>query len=334
MKSSRPTIREVARRAGVSHQTVSRVLNGSPSVSPETRQRVEAAIAELGYRPNAIARSMARGETRTLACIAPNLTDYTFASIVEGAEQRAREHGYFLVAAAAADPDAFAALVDKLAGQRRVDGLLVINPYMDERYTLIPKKFPLVFVGARTREQPISSVSLDDYQLARAATRHLIEIGCRRLATVTGPLREDCTNDRLDGFRDELQAAGLPFDPALVQAGDWSASSGRDALQRLAAANRLPDGIFAQNDRMALGVLRAARELGIAVPEQLAVIGVDDMPLASYFDPPLSTMRQDMPAIGRAAADLLLTHIRNPKTSPQHIFIPAELITRESTVRA
>src|SRR5512139_595267 len=158
MPTSRPTIRDVAREAGVSHQTVSRVINGSEDVLPETRAQVEEVIQRLGYRPSAIARSMARGQTHTLACISPNLTDYTFASVIEGAETEARRDGYFILSSSATDPEAFRALVDELVHHRRVDGLIIINPYSDDRYKHIPQDFPVVFVGARSHGEAISSV--------------------------------------------------------------------------------------------------------------------------------------------------------------------------------
>lgn len=333
MSASRPTIRDVARLAGVSHQTVSRVINRSNDVTPDTRDRVEAAILELGYRPSAIARSMARGETRTLACISPNLTDYTFASIIEGAEQEARSQGYFLLSSSAGNAQGFAELMEELVGHRRVDGLLIINPYADERHQLIPPDFPVVFVGAHSRGSAIPSVCLDDEDVARAATRHLLERGHRRIALITGPMVEDCSVDRRTGFIQSLEQAGVPFEESLVYQGDWSASSGRKALLTFAEHGRLPEAVFAQNDRMALGVLHAARELGLRVPEQLAVIGVDDMPLASYFDPPLTTMRQDMPRIGREAARLLLERIHNPQSAISHIKLTAELVVRQSTCK-
>ncbi len=331
MPPSRPTIRDVAHLAGVSHQTVSRVINGSTDVTAETRDRVEAAILELGYHPSAIARSMARGQTHTLACISPNLTDYTLASIIEGAELEARNQGYFLLSTSAQNAVDFNELIKELVGHGRVDGLLVINPYADERYQLIPENFPLVFVGAHSRGAPIASVCLDDEDAARAATEHLLARGHRRIALITGPMAEDCCVDRRAGFIQALENAEVPFDKSLVYEGDWSASSGREALLTLARRGNLPEAVFAQNDRMALGVLHAARDLGIRVPEQLAVIGVDDMPLASHFDPPLTTMRQDMPRIGREAARLLLENIQNPQAALLHIKLRAELIVRQST---
>jgi DNA-binding LacI/PurR family transcriptional regulator len=298
MAQSRATIRDVAALAGVSYQTVSRVINDDERVRPVTRQRVEAAIAELDFRPNAIARFMATGTTRTLTCLAPNLTDYTFARIIEGAEQEARRHGYFLFSASAEDEATFATLVDQLVASGRTEGLLVINPYADSRHRYLPDNVPSVFVGARPREEAVDSVALDDEGAAIIAAEHLLALGHRRIATICGPMREDCSQDRLAGYQAVLAAAGLPLDADLVAEGDWSATSGHEAFARLMRQPSPPSAIFAQNDRMAVGVLRAAREAGLHVPSQLAVVGFDDMPLASYFDPSLTTMRQDLVAIG------------------------------------
>jgi len=331
MSTSHPTLRDVARLAGVSHQTVSRVINGSEDVLPETRAIVESAIEQMGYRPNAIARSMARGQTHTLACISPNLTDYTFASVIEGAEVEARQHDYFMLSSSASDPQAFRALVDELVGHRRVDGLIVINPYADERFQYIPKDFPLVFVGASAHEKNICSVSLDDEKVAYEATRHLITLGHTKIALVTGPMEEDCSQDRTEGYQRALQEAGIAFDKTMVVEGDWSASSGQSALLSFVEQGRVPSAVFAQNDRMAMGILRAARDINLKVPSQLAVIGVDDMPLSSYFDPPLTTMRQDMPRIGQEATRMLLDIIKKKSTAMRDLKLPAELVIRWST---
>lgn len=330
MSKSNPTIRDVARQAGVSHQTVSRVINGSEDVTAETRERVEAAIAALDYRPNAIARSMARGQTRTLACISPNLTDYTFASIIEGAEAEARRLGYFLLSSSARDAESFEGLVDELVGHRRVDGLLVMNPYADERYQLIPENIPLVFVGARSRGESTCSVCLDDEAVAYQATRYLIKCGHTRIGMVTGPMAEDCSMDRMVGFKKALDEAGLPYLPELVIEGDWSASSGHAALMHLAANKDLPGAIFVQNDRMAMGLLRAARERSIAIPEELSIIGVDDMPLTQHYAPPLTTMRQDMPRIGQEAARILIHTIEGNQSQQCQLKLQAELVVRQS----
>jgi len=331
MTPPHPTIRDVARLAGVSHQTVSRVMNKREHVTRETQERVEAAILELGYRPSAIARSMAHGKTHTLACIAPNLTDFTFASIIEGAETEARQHGFFLLSSSAGDADDFRTLVEELVEHRRVDGLMVINPYVDRRFEGIPANFPTVYVGAIAREGKISSVCLDDENAAFEATKHLLALGHRLIGMVTGPMAEDCSRDRSVGYQRALTEAGLPYDECLVTEGDWSASSGQAGFLHFVKQGLRPTAVFAQNDRMALGILRAARDLHLDVPTQLAVIGVDDMPLSSYFDPPLTTMRQDMPAIGQVATRLLLDIIENNHTSMQALTLSAQLIIRQST---
>lgn len=333
MALNRPTIRDVARQAGVSHQTVSRVINGSEDVLPETRAVVEGAIEQLGYRPSAIARSMARGSTHTLAIISPNLTDYTFASVIEGAEVEARQHNYFVLSSSASDLQSFRGLVDELVGHRRVDGLIVINPYADDRYMHIPKDFPVVFVGARSHDELVCSISLDDEKVAYEATQHLISLGHKRIGLITGPMEEDCSQDRREGFQRALAEAGIPFDDSLTFEGDWSASSGSDALLDFMDKNNLPTAIFAQNDRMAMGVMRAARDLKLDVPTQLSVIGVDDMPLSSYFDPPLTTMRQDMPLIGQEAIRKLMQIIRKKTIEPSMMKLPAQLVVRQSTVK-
>jgi len=331
MSTSRPTLRDVARQAGVSHQTVSRVINGKEDVSPETRALVETTIEQMRYHPNAIARSMARGQTHTLACISPNMTDYTFASVIEGAEVEARQHDYFMLSSSASDPQAFRALVDELVGHRRVDGLIVINPYADNRFEYIPKDFPLVFVGASAHEKNICSVSLDDEKVAYEATRHLITLGHTNIALVTGPMEEDCSQDRSEGYRRALQESGIAFDKSMVIEGDWSATSGQTALLSFIEQGRVPTAVFAQNDRMALGVLRAARDANIKVPSQLAVIGVDDMPLSSYFDPPLTTMQQDMPRIGQEATRMLLDIIQKKSPTVHDLKLYAQLVVRRST---
>lgn len=328
---SRTTIREVAAAAGVSHQTVSRVINRSERVDPETRTRVEAAIQSLGYRPNAIARYMAQGHTQTLACIAPNLSDYTFAAIIEAAEAEARRQGYFLFSASAATESAFSDLLGLLVDSRLAEGLLVINPYADGRHALLPRQVPSVFVGARPRQESVDSVSLDDEAAARLAAEHLLQAGHRRIAMVTGPGSEDCVQDRCAGFSAALQSAGVLIPEVWVLPGDWSATAGYEALMRLHQSGRLPSAVFAQNDRIAIGVIRAARDLGLSVPGDLSVVGVDDMPLASYFDPPLTTVRQDMGAIGREAVGLLLHSLAEPGAPRRHLRLPAELVVRRST---
>lgn len=331
MSRSRITIRDVANHAGVSHQTVSRVINDSERVSLETRDRVESAIEELGYHPNAMARSMARGRSGILSCISPNLTDYTFASMIDGAEREARKRGYFLLSASAPNEDMFAALVDELVTSRRAEGMIIINPYQDGRYTHLPQNHPLVFAGARPRSEATNSVALDDESVARLATQHLLDQGHRQIGCITGPMSEDCSQDRSVGYQSALKNAGVNDNLAFTIEGNWSAHSGYDALMHLAQEGQIPDAIFAQNDQMAVGALRAARDLGLQVPNQLSIIGIDDIPLAAYFEPPLTTFKQDFITMGKEAARLLISSVENPNLPRQHLRLPAQLILRQST---
>ena len=325
------TIRDVAAKAGVSHQTVSRVINDSDRVLPETRAKVEAAIAELDYSPNAIARSMAKGRTGILACIAPNLTDYTFASLISGAEIEVRKHGYFLLSASAPDGDTFAALIDELVSSRRAEAIMVFNPYADDRHQYLPANFPVVFAGARPREDAMNSVALDDVSVGFDATQHLLKLGHTNVGMVTGPLVEDCAQDRCQGFNKAFEANNLSPKPELTIEGDWSAKSGYDALMAFAESGNMPSAIVAQNDLMAVGMLRAARDMGIAIPDQLSIIGIDDIPMAAYSAPPLTTIKQDFLMIGQEAAKLLIRAVEEPDAPLQHLVLPAEMVTRRST---
>lgn len=328
---SSATIRDVAALAGVSHQTVSRVINNHERVSPKTRTRVEAAIAELGYEPNAIARFMTEGRTYTLACISPNLTDYTFASIIEGAEMEARRQGFFVISASAQDAQAFSQLVHQLVDSQRTEGLMAINPYIDDRHTFLPESVPTVLIGAMPRQAKYGAIALDEELAGRQATHYLVGLGHKRIAMITGPLVEECSQERRTGYLAALKVGGISPDPALVVEGDWSATSGNDAIQHWLAAGVQFSALFAQNDRMAVGAIRALREAGLRVPDDVSVIGFDDMPLASYFDPPLTTIRQDIFSIGHAAAQQLIWQIEHPAEPAPKLKIATQLVIRSST---
>jgi len=331
MPRSRVTIRDVAALAGVSHQTVSRVINGHERVTPETRQRVMRAIDDLGYRPNEVARSMAQGRTRLLACFSPNLIDYTFASLIEGAEQMARQQGYFLLSASAPDEETFACLVEELIHSRRADGLIVFNPYSDGRYTRMPKGVPGVYAGVHTPTEELDTISLDDKEGGRIAAQHLLSLDHRRIACLTGPITEECTRERLAGLANALGDAGARSEDCVNFEGDWSVESGYRATQMLLRSGHEISAICAQNDRMAIGAIHALREAGLHVPQDVSVIGFDDIPLAAYINPPLTTIRQVPYDIGQVAARLLIERVEQPTRAVQHLLLPAKLIVREST---
>lgn len=333
MVHSRPTILDVAARAGVSRQTVSRVINGKGEVGAATRERVLAAIAELGYRPNVVAQSMVAGRTHTLGCISPNLTDYTFACLIENAQSEARQHGYFLLTGSAPAVDDVPLLLEELLA-RQVDGLLILNPCADGRSRhispLLERGMAIVYLNESPQGESVSSVRCNDHEGGFRATRYLLELGHTQIALIAGPGNEQCTHERQSGYYQALAESGLAADPSLQERGDWSATSGYEATRRLLAAGRPFSAIFAQNDRMAVGAIRALRENGLRVPQDISVIGFDDYPLSSYFDPPLTTLRQPLDYLGRQAARLLIETIHDPTRPIEQILFPARLVERAS----
>ena len=331
MTSKRPTIRDVAQFAGVSHQTVSRVINQFERINPDTRKKVEDAIETLGYHPSAIARSMSYGGTRTFACISPNLTDFTFASMIEGAETYAREQGYFLISATAPDASSFQTLVEQLVQSRRTEGLLVINPYADKRYLYLPKDVPVVLMGARPRTKGLASVALDDKQGGYLATKHLLSLGHTQIALISGPLEEDCVQDRINGYKKALDEAGLTFDKELISSGDWSATSGQSCIENLIKQGTKFSAVFAQNDRMATGAIHFMQKIGWQIPQDVSVVGFDDMPLSSYFNPSITTIRQDIQILGINAVRLLINKKEDPCEEIQQLLYTPELVIRDST---
>ena len=329
----RATIKDVAALAGVSRQTVSRVINHKPEVTPATRANVLAAIEQLQYRPSAAARSMVSGRSCMLGCILPNLTDSTFATIIESALKEARRMGYFLITGSAPTEDEAKLLLEEML-HRRVDGLLVVNARSDLRHRhmkpLIQQGMAMVYVGSTSGGERVSCVRCDDRDGGMQATRHLIDLGHSTIATITGPLNEECAQDRLDGYRRTMAEANLESDPSLTAAGDWSAESGLEATAHLLNTGRPFTAIFAQNDQMAIGAIRALREANYQVPADISVIGFDDIPLTSYFDPPLTTIRQPMEILGQRAAQLLVQVIKSPNHPPEQALVRAHLIERAS----
>jgi DNA-binding LacI/PurR family transcriptional regulator len=321
---------DVGRLAGVSHQTVSRVINGSRHVRPETRRRVLAAMDELGYRPNFIARALATGRTNTLGVVSFDTTLYGPASTLLGIERAAHEAGYFIVVASmkALDRPSLADAVERLRVQG-VDGILVIAPLRVAAEALLhaPSDIPLVAVEAGPDgELPV--VQVDQALGASRATAHLLDLGHATVWHLAGPDEFLESAQRLAGWRDTLRAAGAEPPPPLT--GDWSARSGYDLGRRLARDPEVT-AIFVANDQMALGVLRAMHEAGRVIPDDVSVVGFDDVPEAAYFLPPLTTIRQDFDELGSRSLRLLLRRIDDGEHSLPGSPVEPELIVRAST---
>ncbi|MET9378085.1 LacI family DNA-binding transcriptional regulator [Streptomyces sp. NPDC002992] len=336
-----PTMADVAHEAGVSHQTVSRVLSDHPNVREATRVRVNEAIARLGYRRNSAARALVTRRTHTLGVIALNTALHGPASILAGVQEASRDRGYVVatVTLRTATPTALTQAMDHLTAWG-VEGVIALTSQQETVRALAALRtpFPVVTVeGGRRLDLP--DVSLDQALGARMVTEHLLAAGHRTVWHVAGPRDWAESEGRTAGWESALRAAGAPV-PQVLR-GDWSPLSGYRAGQRLAGhaaaggqdgADR-PTAVFVANDQMALGVLRALREAGIRTPEDVAVAGFDDIPEAEFFPPPLTTVRQDFGAIGRGGVALLLDHIEGRATGTEFVTVQPELIARASTAR-
>ena len=328
---TRALLRDVASKAGVSFQTAGKVLNGKGSVSEATRERILLAARDLNYVPNAIARNLVTRKTFTIGIVAGGIEDAQLARFVVGAEREARRRGHgVLVGNVGEGKDAESYL--RMLLERRVDGILTAAPQMerDDRVgDLLRGPTPAVSIH-RVPGRGISLVGSDHRRTGLLATEHLLRLGHRRIATITGSEDRQVTVHRLEGYKKALAEAGVSFDPALVESGNWSADGAYDATLRL--LDRAPDApaFFAQNDVMALGVLSALREKGLAVPEDRAVVGCDDIPLAAHAAPPLTTVHVPFYETGKTAVRLLLDTIAGKIKEPQRVLLPVELIVRES----
>lgn len=325
----RPVMADVARLAGVSHQTVSRVLNGHPNVSPATKANVLAAIRDLGYRPNIAARALVTGKTNVLGVISFDTTLYGPASMLYGIERAARP-GYFVAIASlpSFDRASLTQAVERFLGQA-VAGIIVIAPQTAAAEALagLAIGVPLVAVGCGGTAA-LPSVRIDNVAGAEMATRHLLDLGHQTVHHIGGPDSWHDARDRINGWRQALRTAGAP-EPEMPR-GDWSARSGYEAGRRLAARPEVT-AVFCANDPMAVGFLRAAAEAGRRVPQDVSVVGFDDVQEAAYFSPPLTTIRQDFGALGERALHLLMSQITAGGEAPPPPPVVPELIVRSSS---
>jgi LacI family transcriptional regulator len=329
--ANRAVMHDVARRAGVSHQTVSRVLNGHPHVREATRMRVMQAVRELNYWPNALARGLVSKRSRSIGVLSFDAALYGPSSTLLGIQRAAQEERYAVSVVTLSEQDA-PEVVRRAAGllaEQSVDGVIVIAPSNAAANAVrdLPAGMPMVALEASFgNDMPV--VVVDQLAGARLATEHLLGLGHRTVWHVTGPPDWPEAVQRIEGWRGVLAAAGV--EPPPVVPGDWSAGSGYQAGRQLATTPGV-SAVFAANDQMALGVLRALHEAGIRVPEQVSVVGFDDMPEAEYFLPALTTVRQDFDEVGRYGLRTMIGMLdgRGPVTAETRV--APSLVVRAST---
>lgn len=329
------TIKEVAREAGVSVATVSRVLNSKGPVRDETRQRILEAATRLGYSPNAAARSLSTRKTGTIGVLLPDLYGEFFSEVIRGLDLAARRSGYhILVSSSHSDRSEVEAVLRTLRG--RVDGLIVMSPEADARalQSNLPARLPIVLLNARVEGSAFDSINLDNYGGAAAMVRHLAGLGHRRIAHVKGAPGNNDALERLMGYRDALRSVfgdGGDGAETIELEGDFSEESGVRAGREILAMSRRPDAVFAANDAMAIGLLHAFQNAGVKVPGEIAVAGFDDVPIARFLTPPLTTVGVAIADLGALAIRRLLQVMeREESQESQHEVLPMTLVVRGS----
>lgn len=331
-----PTIRDVAKAAGVGLGTVSRVLNNSGYVRPETRERVLQTCEELGFVPNQVARSLVRRLTATVGLIVPDITNPFFPSITRGVEDAASDGGYTVFLCNADNDPAMEAVDVRKLRERWVDGIIFVGT-TDRRELvsgLLADGVPVVVTDRMLDELDVDSVVVNNTLGARDAVLHLIDLGHRRIAHAAGPQSTRTGQDRRAGYRQALQEAAIPDAQSLVVFGEYTVEGGYHTAQVLLGRSPRPTAIFAGNDLMALGIMRAADEAGIAVPDELSVVGFDDIQMAGLMHPGLTTVRQPAYEMGRLAMTMLQERIAGQAApaARRHVFQP-ELVVRGTTRR-
>jgi DNA-binding LacI/PurR family transcriptional regulator len=336
---SRPvaTLDEVARVAGVSRATVSRVVNGSSKVSPDVRRTVERAIDRLGYVPNRAARSLVTRRSDSIAVVitepAPRLfSDPFFPRVIRGVSTALAARDLQLILLMPDDPREEQRTIRYLTGGH-VDGVILVSLHGDDPLPseLAARRIPLVLVGRPPLGAQVDYVDADNRGGARLAIRHLLEGGRQRIATITGPADMVPGIDRLAGYRDALNEADMPVDADLIATGDFTHEGGTAAMERLLAARPDLDAVFCASDLMAVAALGVLQAAGRRVPEDVAVIGYDDAPIAMTTRPPLSSIRQPVEEMGREMVNLLTGSIEQNGRVPRHIVLATELIARASS---
>ncbi len=322
------TIRDVAKAAGVSVATVSRAMNGAGNVLPGTRARILEAAAALRFTPSGAARSLITRRTDTIGALLPDLHGEYFSELIRGIDQAARARGlHLLVSSSHGHADEAAAALRAMSG--RVDGLVVMSPHADAEFLAhnLPTGVPAVLVNSGAGAAGHATFAVDNFGGAKAMTEHLLARGCQRIAHISGPPGNQESRERQRGYLTALPRGTRD----IVIEGDFSEESGFAAGRRVARMKPRPDAVFAANDMMAVGCLAALREAGLRVPEDIALAGFDDIPIARYVTPPLTTVRVGIAELGRRALEGVVQAQEDPEAAAaRHEIIPTQLVVRRS----
>lgn len=330
------TIYDVAKKAGVSSATVSRVLNNLPNVKPETRERVMAAIRELNYEVNLLASALMTKQTRTVGLIVPDISNPFFAEIARGVEETAVDRGFNIVMCNTLEQVEREARYVQILRQKHVDGIIFASAYLQDQSVKSLKEagFPMVMISREVENLEADSVRTDDFEGGFQATRYLIGLGHKHIALLAGPLRTTPSLDRKKGFQAALTMAELEFDPDLAFDGEFNMESGRAMAEQLLATGKEFTAIVAGNDMIAAGAIKVLRQHGYRVPDDVSVVGYDRTVLAEIIEPELTSVAQQMDEMGRQAMELLLNRINGTNTGePVQVVLPPRLVIGGSSAR-
>ncbi len=324
------TLGMVAELAGVSPSTVSRILNGTARVSAAKMAAVNDAIDMLQFRPDPAARSLAGGRTMSVGVLTQFIDSPYYGEALRGIEDVLREHQYVPLFASGRWNEVEEAERLSLLQERKVDGLIVLSGRLpDQALVEMSEELPIVVMGRSVRGPQLFSIDIDNFEGSRIATRHLISLGHRNIAYISGPLDHSDAKKRLDGFKTELGERKLSFDPALLAEGDFQESGGFKAMNRLLQSGKIFSAVIAANDQMAYGARLALSNAGFRVPEDISLVGFDDLPHSAFTIPPLTTVRQSVYEIGVLAANAMIRLLN--KEAPDAVAVSAKLVAREST---
>jgi DNA-binding LacI/PurR family transcriptional regulator len=332
MSEKKPNIYDVAALAGVSHQTVSRVFNNQPNIRPATKAKVEEAMAQLGYQPNPAARSLVTAKSNMIGLLVSDTGLYGPAGMLNAMERQARQAGYFAITVAVRSdsPEAWEEGIRHLA-KMHVEGIatIALRSEVLQLATSIMPNVKMVAIDADDEADQVRAVGIDNFEGAHMATQHLIELGHRQILHIAGPSTSSEASSRLRGYQKAMTEAGLKT--SVVQ-GDWTAETGYRIGVELDLDGAAPTAIFTANDHLALGLIKALSARGVSIPEDISLVGFDDIPEAPYFLPPLTTVRQDFTQLGELAIQVLLSDLAGTKRKKMATITP-QLVLRESATR-
>jgi LacI family transcriptional regulator len=329
----RPTINDIAKRVGLSKASVSRALNGKQDVDPETRERVLELAAQMGYVPSASARALSNGRSNSLGLLVPTLTWPWILEVLRGVAEEIESSGYSLILyTTTAGEDSERAFMSQVVPAGAVDGLALVIPLgmLDYIERLAKDGLPVVVVDDRGHYPDLPTVATTNVEGGRSATHHLIEQGRRTIAMLNGPHDFGCNRERLEGYKLALRDADLPFEQRHVTDSDFKEDGGASAMAALLSADPKLDAVFAANDLMAFGAMRALRNAGRRVPDDVAVVGFDDLPASAMTHPPLTTVRQPLYEMGRTAASMVMAAVRGESIA-KRVELPTSLVIRDSS---